>query len=132
MQLPAFASTLGDITRANTPKATAGYGHGESATSFDSFGWASPCLLLDRRRYQGTLQLGRSRGLQDPRESDKTVRPPANILNKNHNFAKAGSASTELEGKKFASPVALLSIVNSFLSLSSLPRALVKTIARSR
>jgi hypothetical protein len=51
MQSPPLATILREIIRANKLKATAGYGHGESATLFDSFGWASRCLQLDSRRY---------------------------------------------------------------------------------
>jgi hypothetical protein len=54
MQSPPLATTLSDIMQANKPKATAGYGHGESATSFDSFGWASRYLRLDSRRLRQT------------------------------------------------------------------------------
>jgi hypothetical protein len=52
MQSPPLATALGDIMQANKPKATAGYGHGESATSFHSFGWVSRYLRLDSRRYR--------------------------------------------------------------------------------
>jgi hypothetical protein len=58
--------------QANKPEATAGYGHGESATSFDSFGWASHCLRLDSRRYRlrQRLNVARSCLLQPAPKAD--------------------------------------------------------------
>jgi hypothetical protein len=54
------------------------------------------------------------------------------IHNKNHNFAKAGSLLTELGEKKFVRPVALLSTMNSFSSLSGLLfKARVQTVVRT-
>jgi hypothetical protein len=54
------------------------------------------------------------------------------ISNKNHNFAKAGNAPTELEEEEICVTSSSLSTVNSFFSLSGLSTALVQTIDPSR
>jgi hypothetical protein len=51
-QSPPLAITLGEIIRANDPKATATEGHAESVASFQFFGPARYGRWLDSRRYR--------------------------------------------------------------------------------